>query len=107
SNINSTCTLTFTVTGDFGTFDSASQNEVCNGPANCVFRGITVGPGSLAWVSVALATCPTGCGGTFRVAQIGLCAVAPGQAVMHWQFSPPAPVTRDTEIVDANGQLVH
>src|SRR5207249_9009015 len=32
-----------------------------------------------------------------------LCAMAPGQAVIHWQFSPPAPPDRDTEIVDVSG----
>src|SRR5437870_2485236 len=107
SNINSSCVPTSTVTGDFSTFDSALQNEVCDGPGNCTFRGVTVAPGSLAWASAAFDNCPFGCEGTFRVAQIGLCAVAPGQAVLHWQFSPPAPVTRDTEIVDMSGFLVH
>ena len=33
-------------------------------------------------------------------------AVAPGQATFHWQFSPPAPRTRDTEIVIITSQLV-
>src|SRR5207237_261823 len=43
----------------------------------------------------------------FRVAQVGFCAVAPGQALLHWQFSPPAPQTRDTEIVLKSGDLGH
>src|SRR5205823_837072 len=28
-------------------------------------------------------------------------------ATIHWQFSPPAPPTRDTAILDASGALVH
>src|SRR5438034_588293 len=47
------------------------------------------------------------CGGTFRVTQIGLCSVDAGQAVLHWQFSTSAPVTRDTEIINSDNNLVH
>lgn len=94
------CVPTNTITGDLTTFDATLQNEVCNGPNPCVFRGITVDPGSLAFASGALINCPEGCGPDFRVAQIGLCALAPGTAILHWQFSPPAPITRNTEIGD-------
>src|SRR5205823_15071229 len=45
-------------------------------------------------------------GGTFPVAHIGLCAVAPGQAVLHWQFAPSAPRNQHTAIVDINGNMV-
>src|SRR5205085_12669882 len=41
-----------------------------------------------------------------RVAQTGWCAVAPGQAVLHWQFSPPSARDRHTAIVDADGNMV-
>src|SRR5205807_7980955 len=42
----------------------------------------------------------------FRVAQIGICAGAAGQAVLHWQFSPPATRNRHTDIADVSGSLV-
>jgi hypothetical protein len=103
SSIGTGCSLTSTFTADNSTFDATLQNEVCNGPSNCTFRGIDTPPGSMAFASGALNNCPTGCGpGAFRIAEIGLCAVAPGQAVLHWQFSPPSPPTRDTEIIDIN-----
>jgi len=70
-----------------------------------VFRGVTVGPGSMAYASGALSNCPNGCPGDFRVAQIAFCAVAVGDALVHWQFSPPAPITRDCEIMDNNSHL--
>ncbi len=107
SQIATACVLTSTVTSDPSTFDATLQNEICNGPGQCNFRGLIVDPGSFAYSSGALSNCPDGCGGTFRVAQVGLCAVAPGRALLHWQFTPPAPATRDTEIVAANGALVH
>src|SRR5262249_15075275 len=97
SSIGAGCVLTNTVTGDQTVFDAVLQNEICNGPAPCIFRGLSTPPGSFAFASGALSNCTTGCGGFFRVAQVGLCAVAPGTALMHWEFSPPAPPTRDTE----------
>src|SRR5205823_8103136 len=36
----------------------------------------------------------------------GLCAMAPGTFTMHWQFSPPDPITRDTQMVDADNNNV-
>jgi hypothetical protein len=108
SSIGTSCTVTSTFTADNTTFDATLQNEVCNGPGNCVIRGIDTPPGSMAFASGALINCPTGCGpGEFRIAEIGLCAVAPGQAVLHWQFSPPSPPTRDTEIIDITSQQIH
>ena len=77
--IANSCTLTNTITPDFTTFDSLVQNEVCNGPGACTFRGITVGPGSLAAATIAFNNPPAG--GIFRVAAIGLCTIAPGQAI--------------------------
>src|SRR5207248_10805006 len=106
ADIVTSCTVTNTITPDTSTFEQVSQNEVCNGPLSCIFRGMSVGPGSIGHVAAAISNCPSGCGGLFRVARIGLCAVATGQAVLHWQFSPPAPATRDTEIVDLNGDQV-
>ncbi len=100
------CVLTSTVTGDLTTFEAVLQNETCNGPGNCVFRAITVGPGSMAYASGALSNCPGGCTGDFRVAQVAFCTIATGDALVHWQFAPPAPVTRDSEIVDNNSNVV-
>jgi hypothetical protein len=105
--IATACVLTGTVTSDLTTFDATLQNEVCNGPGQCTFRNNIVDPGSLAYASGGLQNCPDGCGGTFRVAQVGMCAVAPGQALLHWQFSPPAPIVRDSEIVARNEALIH
>jgi hypothetical protein len=101
SDIDTGCTLASTVTGDFTTFDAQLQNQVCNGPGNCTFGGNTVPPGSLAFASGALNNPPVG--GQFRVARIGICAVAPGEAVLHWQFSPPDPPNRNTKITDEFG----
>src|SRR5207253_3824025 len=91
-------------------------NEVCDGPAPCTFRGMVVDPGSFAYASGAITNCPNGCPDpnqpppqnqqVFRVAQVGICATAAGQALFHWQFNPPAPPTRDTEIVTLNGEQV-
>ena len=94
-----------TVTTDSTVFDAVLQNEVCNGPAPCNFRGNIVPPGSAAFASGALNN-PPYTGPPFRVARIGFCAVAPGTAVLHWEFSPPSPPTRDTQIVDENSNVV-
>jgi hypothetical protein len=99
------CVLTSTVTADTGgPFDTVLQNEVCNGPNPCVFRTLTYQPGELSFSSGAKANPPYN-GPDFRVARIGLCATATGDAVIRWDFSPPAPSTRDTEIVDDTGAL--
>src|SRR5439155_12761505 len=93
--------LTNTLTPDTSTFDSVLQNEVCNGPGTCTFRGQPTNPGSIAFASGAL-THPNP-NGDFRVAQEAFCATAVGDAVLHWQFSPPDPVTRDSTVVDQFG----
>lgn len=102
------CVLTSTVTADTGSggngFDAVLQNETCNGPGNCTFRGTTISPGSFAFASGALNNLAQT--GDFRVAQLAWCASAVGDAVLHWQFSPPAPLERDTEVVDENGNNV-
>ena len=100
------CVLTSTLTPDTTTFDAPLQNEVCNGPGPCNLRGVNVPPGSIAYASGALTNCPTGCGGDFRVARIGLCGTSPGQGLMRWQFSPPDPTTRDSEVLNRNGGIV-
>src|SRR5205823_14321685 len=91
------CLLTNTLTADTTIFDSLFQNEVCNGPNSCVFRGVTIAPGSIAFASVAFNN-PSYSGPDFTVARLAFCATHPGTAVLHWQFAPPAPVTRATQI---------
>lgn len=110
--ITTTCALTSTVTADASTFDAELQNEVCNGmgPGGddpCFVRGMEFVPGSFAFASGAWDICPAGCGGYFRVARIGLCAVAPGVARFRWQFSPPDPPIRGTDIVDIDNNEFH
>src|SRR5205823_9760612 len=91
---------------DTSTFDSTLENGWCNGPAPCFFRGVQTDPGSGAYAAGALGTCSSGCSGTYRVAQVGWCAFAPGIFTIHWQFSPPDPITRDSEIVDIHSEVV-
>jgi hypothetical protein len=95
------CVLTTSITTDSTTFDTALQNEVCNGSMPCDTGGSTLPAGSVAFSSGALSTCPSGCNGDFRVAQVAFCALTQGTAIVHWQYSPPDPFERDTEIVDA------
>src|SRR5438552_1206370 len=113
------CVPTSTLTTDISVMDSALQNEICDGPAQCNFRGTIVDPGSFAFASGALTTCPNGCPDPgqpppqdqpiFRIGQVGICTVATGQANMWWQFdidqpcSTGAPPTRDTEIILLSG----
>ena len=109
SSIGTGCVLTNTLTADIGNgtvgFDCLLQNEVCNGANPCVFRGQPADPGSVAYSSGALMNPPQS--GIFRVARIGLCVTSPGTATLHWQFAPPDPVTRDTEIINENGDFIH
>lgn len=104
SQISTGCVLTNTVTPDLTTWDTPLMNEVCNGPNFCNFPlGGLTDPGSIAYSSGLLAQFAYG---RFRVAQIGLCAIAPGRAVLHWQFSPLAPANRDTQIADLMGNRI-
>jgi hypothetical protein len=104
-NVNATlsgCTLASTVTGDFTVFDAELQNEACNGPGPCSFGGA----GTISFANGALSNSPY-TGPDFRVAQVAMCATAPGTATLHWEFFPFAPATRDTEIVDDNSVVVN
>lgn len=105
SDIGTTCNVTNTVTADFTTLEVLLENNVCNDNSSC--GSGPAGPYPPASISLSSGTFGSGSGGIFRVAQIGLCAVAPGQAVLHWQFYPFDPFSRDTEIVDFNGNFVH
>src|SRR5207248_11380921 len=61
-----------TIAQDSTTLESVLQNETCNGPNPCNFRGVYSNPGTIAYASGALSNCPTGCAGDFRVASITL-----------------------------------
>jgi hypothetical protein len=98
------CSPVNRVTADTARFEAELQNEACNGPANCEFRGQQVAPGSIAFASGALSNQPAG--GDFRVARIGFCASNGGSVNIQFQFSPPAPPTRDSQIVDADSEEV-
>src|SRR5439155_5931012 len=93
------------LTADLTVFDALLQNEVCNGPNPCIYRSLQVDPGSIAFASGALNNPPYN-GPDFLVAHMSLCAHDPGDLVLHWQFSPPAPVTRNTSIVDQSSSTV-
>src|SRR5207253_6162342 len=66
-----TCNQSDTVKPDTTVFDGEFQNEVCNGPGNCVFYPgpRVVGPGTIAYASGVLANSAYN-GPDFRVAQI-------------------------------------
>jgi S-layer homology domain len=96
------CDPVTTLTADRGTFDTVLQNEVCNGPANCNFRGNPVDAGSIAFAS---ASSQGGVHGDFSVAHFALCATSPGTAVLRWQFSPPAPPNRHSAVMDASNDV--
>lgn len=100
------CTPVSTVTHDSAVFDAVLQNEVCNGPGTCDMRGVNVPPGSLGIATGALSNPPAG-PNDFRVASLTFCATAGGRATISWQFAPPDPITRDTQVIDADGNLVH
>lgn len=100
------CVPTGTITSDDTVFDATLQNEVCNGGVPCTAGENTLPAGSVAFSSGALTTCANGCGGDFRVAQVAFCGLTPGTAIVRWQFAPPDPYERDTEIIDAGSNAV-
>src|SRR5206468_3144437 len=99
------CNPSQSVTPDQTIFETVLQNEVCNGPGQCVFRGVPTNPGLWAYASGALTNPPYN-GPDFRVATTSFCAHDPGVAVLHWQFAPPDPITRNTDIVDVDSHSV-
>lgn len=80
-----------TVQLDPSSFEVELQNTVDNASGLIGFASGTFGPGAI---------------GTFRVARITFCAQAGGVAQLNWQFSPPAPPTRNSKIIDAGAQDV-
>ena len=103
-----TCNPVNAVTVDNTVFDSALQNEVCNGPTPCEMRNVGRDPGFIGFASGALSNCPQGCNNhDFRVASITFCALNGGDGTIRWNFSPPDPTTVDSEIVALTGDLVH
>jgi hypothetical protein len=99
------CEVSNTVAAHLAALDAQLQNEVCNGPQPCTFRGIETSPGSIAFASGALSNPPVA-GKPVKVGEIRMCAVAPGDAGLRWEFSPSAPTERNTGITDANGNWI-
>lgn len=99
------CDLSGQVAQDPTIFDFELQNEICNGPDPCEFGSNIVAPGSIAFASGAWPN-PNYNGPDFRVATIAFCVSAPGEAIIHWEFSPPDPETRDTMVVMASHGIV-
>lgn len=97
-------TLTNTVSPDLTSHPTVLQNQVCNTPTPCAFGNLTAPGGSIAYASGAL-TGPAP-SGDFRVAQIGFSANQIGVATVHWQFSPPDPSNRNSQINDTSNNVV-
>lgn len=105
STISSACTITSTITPDNTEFGATMRPFVCNALVTCAFNAMNFDPGTIWFPSAFLDAGPLP-SGTFRVAQVGLCVLSPGQAKLHWQFSPPSQRNRHTAIVDVNGNMV-
>lgn len=94
--VGSNGTITNSVTPDIDDHPSVLQNQVCNTVAPCTFGPVTAPGGSIAYASGKLTgPSPTG---DFRVAQVGFLATQVGTANVHWQFSPPDPINRNSQI---------
>jgi parallel beta-helix repeat protein len=104
ANANPIAGGTGLLTPDGKVFGITLQNAICNGPRACAFNGQKVSAGSLAFASATLTGAPGN--GAFRVGQVTVQATAAGTAVLHWQFSPQDPNTRNTKIVAGNGVTV-
>src|SRR5439155_19082691 len=70
---------------------------------SCIFRGVSIGSGSIGFTSSAVNNPPYG-GPDFQVASLAFCATHPGTAVLHWQFYRPDPLDRNTALTNSNGQ---
>jgi hypothetical protein len=93
-----------TLTPDTTTFGSTIQNQVCNGPGACTFGAITANPGTIAYASGL--TPPAGpVPGDFRVAQATFSANALGTATIRWQFYPPDPANRNSQVNNASRRV--
>jgi hypothetical protein len=90
---SSGCVASTAVSPDLTTFSTLLQNVVDNDLGEIAYASGTFGGGVPP-------------GSDFRVAQISFCASAPGDAIVHWQFSPPAPANRNSKIVDSSSNTV-
>lgn len=94
-----------TVTPDLTNLGTVLQNQVCNTATPCTFGSITAPGGSIAYASGSNIGSPAPTG-DFRVAQVGFSATQVGTATIHWQFSPPDPATRNSQINDDSNVVV-
>lgn len=92
------------MTPDNSVLNTTLQNAVCNATAACVFNGLTVPAGSLAFSSGSLnANAGTG---AFKVGEVKVQATSAGTSVLRWQFSPTAPNNRNTKITSSDGSII-
>jgi hypothetical protein len=109
----SACQIATSVNPDASSFETTLQNEVCNYGPECSGQ-ITPLQGLLAFASGAFNNPPQS--GPIRVAEIGLCAIANGQARLTWQFADgpiplgcpghTAPSNRNTRITSQSAGVV-
>ncbi len=83
------CVAATTVSPDLSFFPVTLQNVTNNGTGELTYASGTFGA-------------PVPAGSDFRVARVSFCGTTPGDAVLHWQFSPPAPINRNSQINDDN-----
>ncbi|MEO8287324.1 MAG: right-handed parallel beta-helix repeat-containing protein [Chloroflexota bacterium] len=97
-------TVADTVTPDLSSLETVLQNQVCNTPTPCTFGSLVAAGGSIAYASSTFnSSAPIG---DFRVAQVGFAANQVGTATVHWQFSPPDPANRNSQINDTSNNVV-
>jgi hypothetical protein len=101
--IGQSCVLTNTLTPDLGVFNALLQNEACNGPGPCLFRGnrVQAPAGTISYASAVSPDSPSLASGSFRVAKLAMCAVSPGEARIRWQYRPQDPPNRNSKIYGA------
>ncbi|HEX9991191.1 MAG TPA: right-handed parallel beta-helix repeat-containing protein [Chloroflexia bacterium] len=102
--VGSNGTASNAVSPDLTSFETVLQNQVCNGPTPCTFGSLTAPSGSIAYASSTFnASAPSG---DFRVAQMAFSTNQIGDATVHWQFSPPDPANRNSQVNDTNNNVV-
>jgi hypothetical protein len=97
------CDEVAAISEDTTVFDRVLQNEVCNGPVPCLFRGNLAPPGSIAFASAAYANPPAR--GDFHVARIAFCGERTGTITLRWEFSPQAPPHRNSAVLGQGNTL--
>ncbi|HEX9991189.1 MAG TPA: S-layer homology domain-containing protein [Chloroflexia bacterium] len=87
------CMPSTSISPDATTFDVLLQNVADNGTGEIAYASGDFDAGAPPSTD-------------FRVAQISFCGSTTGDAVIHWQFSPPAPANRNSKITDPGSNTV-